>query len=164
MRCIHTRWPALCLPLAARAVRQQLCLQPPPIQRVAKPTGAQQERLFTCTCRPHKLPRIAGVQCGNENSVRALLLTKVLNAGRSIEVCILGPGRCTATSYAGEHHAVRHCNAVFDAEASGVECRGSIEVNDAPLFRDGDGAQGFIFAALLAHALEHFEEGKCRDD
>jgi hypothetical protein len=74
---------------------------------------------------------------------------QILHAWQSFEVRVLGPKRCAMASCGSEHHTVRQRNAVFDGKASGLECCGAIEIKDATLLHDGDGTQGFIFAAGL---------------
>jgi hypothetical protein len=53
---------------------------------------------------------------------------------------------------------------MFDGKAGCLERRRAIKIHDATLFHDGYGAQGFVFAPLLAHPLEDFEKGQGRYD
>jgi hypothetical protein len=90
-----------------------------------------------------------------ENS---LTLGVVLDSRQTIEVRILRPKRRAMSLRGCEHYAVCHRYPVQDRKSRGFYGRRPVEIDDAPLFHNGDGSQRVVLAALLANPLEHLKQ------
>src|ERR1700691_6739914 len=86
---------------------------------------------------------------------KRLTLGVVLDSRQTIEVRILRPKRRAMSLRRCEHYAVRHRYPVQDRESRGFYGRRPVEIDDAPLFHNGDGLQRNVLATTLARPLLH---------